>query len=102
METLHIYAQSSWHDEAWIAGNREGLTRLRDAIDKALLDGKGNSDHVFTTDGEGYRVIAMKLTDEELGKLGMPYTDDIAAGGGTVWPWTMVPNAKVSGVPPQD
>lgn len=62
METLHIYAQSCWHDEAWIAGNREGLTRLRDAIDKALLDGKGNSDHVFTTDGEGYRVIAMKLT----------------------------------------
>lgn len=93
METLHIYAQACWHDEAWIAGNREGLTRLRDAIDKALLDGHGKSDRVFTADGEGYHVVAMKLADQEFGKLGMPYTAKIAAGGGTQWPWMMATEA---------
>lgn len=97
MEILHIYAQSCGHDEAWIAGNHEGLMRLRDAIDKALLDGRGDSDSVFTTDGEGYQVIAVQMTDAELGKLGMPYTDNIATSSGGVWPWTMVPNAKLSG-----
>ena len=89
METLHIYAQDCWHDEAWIAGNRDGLVKLRNAIDKAIVDGNGSSKRVFTNDSEAYQVKVIKLTDEQLGKLYLPYTDkDISEGSGTEWPWT--------------
>ena len=39
METLHIFGHAAWHDEAYIVGNEAGLTRLLDAIDKALEEG---------------------------------------------------------------
>lgn len=96
METLHIYAQAQWHDEAWIAGNEEGLRLLRDAIDKALIDRKAESDHVFTTDGEGYRVHVLSLTEIELDSLVMPYTDESIRVDG-VWPGTIIKTPALRG-----
>jgi hypothetical protein len=98
METLHIYGQASEHCPAWVAGNREGLLRLRDAIDKAILsDGLGKSEVVFCADGEGYTVTVMKLGAADLGGMAMPYTADEAEMAGGVWPWEvarkLVPNA---------
>ena len=74
--TLHIYAQDIFHASAYIIANREGLKRLKDAIDEALVDGVGQSKVVFTSDGEGYEVFVGRTTTERqwLG-LQMPYTD---------------------------
>lgn len=33
---VHVYAQAQYHDDCYVVGNIEGLTRLRDAIDKAI------------------------------------------------------------------
>lgn len=40
MDVLHIYASSSWHDEAYIVGNSAALLKMRDAIDLALSENK--------------------------------------------------------------
>ena len=94
METLHIYAQAQWHDDVWIVGDKEGLRLLRDAIDKALSEGKAESDHVFTADGEGYRVHVLSLSEEDMVSLAMPYTDESIRVDG-VWPWNIkTPNNK--------
>lgn len=61
MKLLHIYGQPFWHADARIIGNTEGLTELREVIDHALRDGKAETsewdDCLFTSDGEGYKVI---------------------------------------------
>lgn len=88
---LHLYAQFTWHDEAYICGTRDALTALRDSIDKALANG---SDELFTfvNDGEGYSVHTVVATDEQMRSLRNPYTDEMAAacGRGT-WPEDLLP-----------
>ncbi|MDD5704040.1 MAG: hypothetical protein PHU23_18565 [Dehalococcoidales bacterium] len=73
MKIIHIYDQPFEHSDARILGNREGLTSLRDAIDRALAGEKvvmGGFDHknldsqvlhnaedvIWATDGEGYEL----------------------------------------------
>jgi hypothetical protein len=58
VELLHIIAQHSYHDRAWIVGNRLGLERLRDAIVAALDAPETRQEAaVFCADGEGYGVL---------------------------------------------
>jgi len=61
MKLLNIYGQPFEHAEAIIKGNREGLVELRDAIDRALRNGKAETAHphdcIFASDGEGYHII---------------------------------------------
>ena len=87
METLHVYGQEAWHDPAWIAGDRDGLLRLREAIDKALQSGLGVIEPVFTADGEGYVITVMQLNKDELSAMELPYTVDYARGSGGTTPW---------------
>lgn len=77
MGTLHIYAQTIWHDEAYIAGTRENLEMLRLAIDRALEDGNGQM-QAFTCDGEGYNVHVVVATEEQADAMPVPYTDECA------------------------
>jgi len=79
MEKLHIYAQVMWHTEAYIIGDREALTALRDAIDAALTDNHAQLES-STRDGEGYEVIVQVLptADHLWSTLALPYTDEIA------------------------
>ncbi len=74
---LHIYAQSEWHGEAIIVGNRIALEALRDAIDNALATGYGAAT-AFVGDGEGFHALVVK---QEVGfdKLAVPYTNEIAS-----------------------
>lgn len=92
MSVLHIYAQECWHDEAYIGGTREELTRLCQAIERALADGKSTMDS-FTSDGEGYRVHIVSVTHEDADRMARPYTDEPArepVTDSTFGPWSIV------------
>lgn len=66
---LHIFNQYQQHDEAYIIGNKEALTALRDAINQALENEKGLGatdfdECVKTVDGEGYQVLVVRNDDD--------------------------------------
>jgi hypothetical protein len=67
---LHIRAERSWHDDAYLIGNREALMQLRAAIDEALSQGVGFA-FVMTSDNERY-TTAVFLNDAPA------YTDELA------------------------
>jgi hypothetical protein len=101
METLHIYSQEIWHDEAYIAGTHEALTLLRDAIDAALKTGTGRAE-CFVCDGEGYRIEVVATDDEKMDKMAVPYTDPNAraSAGDNFGPWSLLrPNVELRGGP---
>ena len=79
---LHVYSQAYQHDECIIVGNREGLRALLESL-RFALDGEGAVPQlVFTSDGEGYDVLAVRLDSPELfDRLSMPYKDDVAPSG---------------------
>jgi hypothetical protein len=78
-DVLHCYAQSHWHTEAYISGSRDALTALRAAIDRALLHSGVSECDVFASDGEGYTVYVVAMSDEDAARQVVPYTDEIAA-----------------------
>ena len=59
-DVLHLYGQSQWHFPAEIIGNREGLIKLRDAIDLALRQGKAEFP-AMASDGEGYDLTVTRF-----------------------------------------
>ena len=76
--TLHVYAQSENHDDAFIIGTRLELVKLRDSI-TAALDNKAAgrssdslSDHC-TADGEEYDLIVKVIPESVMWKLELPY-----------------------------
>lgn len=71
---VHLYGQPSWHDDAHIIGNRAGLEALRDAIDAALRSGAEEAE-VYATDGEGYGIKVVELSDTLMDEMPLPYTD---------------------------
>ncbi|MFJ6411301.1 hypothetical protein ACIQLG_00720 [Terribacillus saccharophilus] len=74
---LHLYAQTRHHADAFIVGNREGLTRLRDALNKSLEDGQAQAEF-FPSDGEGYDTYIKLLNDDDeelFESLEMPYSE---------------------------
>jgi hypothetical protein len=79
---LHIYAQHMWHSPASIAGTREALTGLRDAIDRCLHSGMDTEAKGITSDGEGYGVIISIRSMKALETEPLPYTAPYANG---VW-----------------
>ena len=74
MKILNIYGQYSWHTEARIIGNYEGLSALKMAIERALKIGKSTTEDdvvgddgsttLFCSDGEGYEVIVECHNDD--------------------------------------
>ena len=87
---LHLYAQETYHQEAFIVGTRPGLEALKRAIDKALMEGQGDEE-VFVSDGEGYSVVVLLKEEEEEAfwdKVAVPYTVDYAAPKDptAIWP----------------
>jgi len=81
---LHLYAQSWEHNDAWIVGNREGLTALRDALNRALETEttKPTACLAFATDGEGYACFIVPndadWQSDRWMRLYLPYTDETA------------------------
>lgn len=86
--TLHIYAQGSFHERAYIVGTPEALEALRGAIDLALSKGKGTSAS-FVNDGEGFDTVVIQVDPETAKKLAVPYSNDYASenDASALWPW---------------
>lgn len=80
--TLHLYAQSCEHDDAYIVGTRAELAKLRDSIDAALNHkemGRSSdslSEH-FAADGEGYDLTVKVIPDSVKSNLMLPYAENI-------------------------
>ena len=100
---LHIFPQLMWHTEATIIGDREALTKLRDAIDATLTSANTNdqAETAFTTfaaDGEGYRVLVLCREGDVWDKIAFPYTDEVAAenreGDEVIWGWKLCADYK--------
>ena len=96
---LHMHGQPSWHTEAYVLGNRDGLLALRAAIDAALGQGEGVAD-VMVADGEGYSLFAM-LEDAPWDspaweRVAVPYTASDAAENrdDAIWPWHRQPKRQ--------
>ena len=56
---LQLRAQRREHDDVYMMGSRQGLLRLRAAIDEALATKLGVA-LVTTVDGEGYLVVVLR------------------------------------------
>jgi hypothetical protein len=61
-----------------VVGTLESLQALRDAIDKALVTGQASSMTAYVNDGEGYVLVVLPQTKEEVDALQTPYTEDFA------------------------
>ena len=91
METLHIYVQENPDDISYIAGTPEALALLRNAIDAAILTGRGTA-HCNIGDGKDYEIEVVLATAEQMSQMMLPY-DTIARerkrkfGFG---PWTLI------------
>jgi hypothetical protein len=78
MSRLHIYGQSYFHEKAFIVGDKEALTQLRDAIDAALANEAGTT-LAYVADGEGYDVeVYQENSDTFWEDAQRPYTDEVA------------------------
>ncbi|OUI98766.1 hypothetical protein HK15_13005 [Acetobacter orientalis] len=78
-DILHIIAQPEQHGDAHILGTKEGLTRLRDAIDAAI--NTPNQTHKateMTNDGEGFYALVQCVSADRVEALPLGYTDSHA------------------------
>ena len=87
-EILHIYGQTSWHDNAYISGDREALTRLRNLIDFALKSGVEGM-NFFCNDGEGFTTYVYCLPSHIMDTMSTPYTADYARDSRNSYPWNV-------------
>ena len=75
---LQIYGQYIWHDDARLCGTIEGLIALRNAISSAIVSGLPHSEAFFASDGEGYYVHVVPMTEQALDREPCWYNDDMA------------------------
>lgn len=77
-EILQVYAQTGPHDSSFICGTEKELINLRDTLNVLLMqDHSTISYDTFTSDGEGYTLRIIKMTEDEFDKLQLPYTSEI-------------------------
>lgn len=74
---LHVFGPEAHHDEVFLAGNKEALVALRDAIDLALITGVATA-LAYVNDGEGFEVYVLRASDKEMDNLAVPYSTDYA------------------------
>lgn len=86
---IHVYGQLSWHEDVYIVGTKESLSRLRDALDAAIL-AKTACCSAVVNDGEGYDIFV--AIDERIsqGNYGVPYASEHAKekNKDAIFPWT--------------
>lgn len=91
--TAHLYAQSFWHDFAYLMGDEEALIQLRAAIDAALEVGQATTELV-ANDGEGYQVFVLRHESRPEAWDGIlrPYTDECAMDSreDALGPWDLL------------
>jgi len=78
---LNIYTPDSWHSPAYVAGDKEGLIKLRDLIDKAISEDIAEG-HGFDSDGEGFEIRIIQ--DSALMTRDAPYLHRVTYPKGNV------------------
>jgi hypothetical protein len=65
--TINIYPQFTYHDNAEIVGTRKGLIQLREAIN-SIFDSGNNQQiiEVYTNDGQKYQLFLRCFDENEL------------------------------------
>jgi hypothetical protein len=90
---LHLYSPPCFHDEAFVAGNRQGLELLKAEIEKALEGAKPGADTLyFNADGEGGYLVVEVFEQKEAENLALPYSGEFASesnweADNVVFPW---------------
>ena len=90
---LNIIDAEGPHDPVLIFGTEVALRALRDAIDKALIQGSSATEGTMTKDGEGFQAIIIKATEDQMETVPLHYSDDIYGDAGDPlpeWVATMV------------
>ena len=75
--TLHIYSPIWQHADGFILGDQKALEDLRDAIDRVLSGEEPTGFNASINDGEGYSVRVAMLSESDMSKLTVPYTDEM-------------------------
>ena len=81
LKRLQLYAQESWHMDAFILGNRSGLEALSQAVDEAMATAEGiaATPTLLPVDDEDYQVLVVRLDDvKRFGLLIGQYTAEFA------------------------
>ena len=76
---VNVYGQVTYHADAEICGNREGLTRLRDLLTELLDEStydvsSSRSRLIYDCEGEGYMMMCTLTTKDNLDKMQSPVT----------------------------
>lgn len=87
---LHLYPQLDNHIEAWVVGNKAGLKALKKAITAALKDERLKGEQAFAADGEGYQVLVLPLTNEQIKTVRVPYTEMLEVNRSGLHPFHLV------------
>lgn len=77
---LHVYGQEAWHGESMVAGDREALGQLRDAVERALQDGEASFSSFASADDKFEVVVRLAEDAEFLRALPLPYRAEFAGG----------------------
>ena len=82
IQVLHLHAQRTWHDEAYIVANRAALVTLKSRIEVTLQQGKACGTFV-PTDGEEFHLHILlddaNWQSESWQRRALPYTDEAAS-----------------------
>jgi hypothetical protein len=93
---VHLWQPLMWHCNQYIVGNKAGLKKLADAIQKSLESEIPviTKVEMFTSDGEGHDIVINVVSDKDAEHLAVPYTDEIAeeheSNKNAIFPWNMV------------
>ena len=81
---VNVYGQVTYHADAEICGNKEGLTRLRDLLTELLDESidsvsMSRSRLLYDSEGEGYMMMCTLTTKDNLDKMQSPITKAVMA-----------------------
>ncbi len=82
IQVLHLHAQRTWHDEAYIVANRAALLALKSRIEVALQQEQACGAFV-PADGEEFHLHVLlddaNWQSESWQRRALPYTDEAAS-----------------------
>ena len=99
---LHIYSPIWQHADGYIIGDKRALKDLRDALDRAISGKEPTSFKAFVNDGEGYTVHVACLSEQEVDRLSLPYTDEMERSNRGIAPHQAIANQMAEAVKPWD
>lgn len=90
---LHIHGQYAHHTDAYIVGTRDALLALKTAINAALNNDVGSANS-YCSDGEGFSIYVIEISEESMKRAAVPYSADYAAESSdskaVSWPWDFI------------